>query len=391
MLKKCSRNNRLRDISPHSDINRCNVISMPSVATTDTPKRTPFWSIRLLISSTTRADMACPSWIDRDHLDPSELRLVFDKVPELVEPPRMQTATLRPTNRYPSSDSLEVFKGDPSLGAFGLSHYLLGDHMVHIPFEPRLFSRETLEMTLRTLGPTALKVCFESGVSLSDLIHLFSRVVFPIAVIGEIHQAQVYAQCSNRIIGGFFGGVDSSSKIENAISEKKICLSLESVHSSLLVVSYPDGDLDTSLEGEYGGVFESLPAEDPLIVNHCTVSPELAEYVLVSFVGFDDLADGSNGHLGAEPVLLPDPVVDELVESPVIGESVLVGYFGYVVAGLVEPFHSLKQKVVLFIVWGKFYQERKLHLHGLNYSIVNMGFPPIPPTAKAVGILGGFW
>lgn len=234
-------------------------------------------------------------------------------------------------------------------------------------------------MTLRTLGPTALKVGFEFGVSLPDFIDLFSRVVFPIAIIGEVLQAQVYPECSDGIIRCFFWGVDCGCEVEDAISEEEICLSLEAIHPSPLIFSYPDGNLDSAFEGEYGGVFESLPAEDPLVVDHCTVGLELAEYVLVSLIGFNDLADGSDGHLGTESVLLPDPVVDEFVESPVICESMVVGYLGYVVAGLVEPLHSLKQKSVRFIVWGEFHQERKLH-HSMEgdtpYLIITLRFLP---------------
>ena len=77
------------------------------------------------------------------------------------------------------------------------------------------------------------------------------------------------------------------------------------------------------------------------------------------------------------------------MESPVIGESVMVCYFGYIVTGLVKSLHGLKECLVLFWVRCQLNEESKLHLYGLDYSIVNMGFSPFPPTAEAVGILGG--
>ena len=361
MLKKVPRNDRPVDVGPCSDIDRRDVVGMASVATADTPEQISLRPISPLIDSTDGADMACTPRIDGYNLNPIKFGLVFDKLPELVESPRMQTTTLRPTSRDPFSDALEVFKGYPSMGAFGLSHYILGDDMVHVPLEPRLFTREMFEMSLRALGSTALKVGFEFVVSLPDFINLFSRVVFPIAVVGEILQTQINTQCSDRIKKRFFWGVDGDCEVEYAVSEKEISLSFESVHSSLLVFSYPDVDLDTAFEGENRGVFETLPAENPLIVYHCPVGLELAEYILVSLVGFNDLTYGSNCHLCRESVLLPDPIVDELVEGPVIGESIMVGYLSYVVTGLVESLHSFQKGIMLLLVWREFYQERKLH------------------------------
>jgi len=387
--KKVLRDDGPVDVGPCSDVDRRDMVGMASVTTANTPEQVSLRSILPIFHPTGGADMASSSRVDRDHLDSLEFRLVLDKLPELVETPRMQTATLRPTSRDPASDSLEVFKGYPSLGAFGLSHNLLGNDMVHVPLEPRLFARETLEMTLRALGSTALKISFESGISFPDFINLFSRVVSPITIVGEILQPEIYPKRSDRIIRRFFWGVDGSCEVENAISEEEVCLTFEAIHSSLLVFSYSDGYLDTAFEGEYRGVFEALPAEDPLVVDHCTVGSELAEYILVPFVGLDDLADSPDSHLGTEPVLFPDPIIDELVESPVIGESVVVGYLGYVVAGLVEPLHGLKQKAVLFIVWGEFHQERKLHhsMEGVTpYLIITLRF--LPPLKWGVSTEG---
>jgi len=261
--KKVPRDDRPIDVGPYSDVDRRDVIGVTSVATANTPEQISLRSILLIFHPTGGTDMACTPRIDGNNLDSFELRLVFDKLPELVKSPRMEATTLRPTSRDPFSDPLEVFKGYPPLGAFGLNHYILGDDMIHVPLEPGLFSREMFEMTLRTLGPTALKVGFEFGVSLPDFVNLFSRVVFPIAIVGEVIQSQVYTECSDWIIRCFLGGVDYGCEVEDAISEEKICLSLEAIHPSLLVFSYPDGNLDTAFEGEYGGVFETLPAENP--------------------------------------------------------------------------------------------------------------------------------
>ena len=392
MLKKVLRDDGPVDIGPCSDVDRRDVVGWASVATADTPEHISLRPVSPLIGSTDRADMASTPRVDSYNLHSSEPGLILDKLPELVEPPGVQAATLRPTSRDPSTDSPEVFEGYPSLGAFGLSHYLPGDHMVHVSTEPCFFAGELLEMSLRALGSTALKISSEFGVPLPDFIDLFTGVVFPVAIIGEILQSQVHAERSHWIKGCFLGGVDCGCEVEDAVSEEEVRLSLEAIHSSPLIFSYSDGNLDTAFEGEYGGIYETLPAEDAFVVDHSPVRPELAELVFIPFVGFDDLADGSDGHLGAEPVLLPNPVVDELVKSPLVGEFVVVGYLGYVVTCLVERLHSSQKKSVLLLVWRELHQERELH-HSMEsispYLIVIVTLRFLPPL-KQRGFHGGF-
>jgi len=111
------------------------------------------------------------------------------------------------------------------------------------------------------------------------------------------------------------------------------------------------------------------------------VGLELAEYVFVSFVDFNNLANGPNGHLSRKSILFTDAIVDELLECPVIRDPVVVGYLGYVVARLVKPLHSMEQEIVLLIIWGEFHQKRKLHQHTEGVTsclIVTFSFlPPI--------------
>lgn len=141
VLKKVLRGDGPFDVGPCSDVDRRDVVGVASVATAGTPEQISLRSVLPIFYPTGGADVACTPRVGRDDLDSRELGLVFNELPELVESPRMQAATLRPTSRDPSTDSFEVFKGCPSLGAFGLSHYLLGDDMVYIPLEPGLFSR----------------------------------------------------------------------------------------------------------------------------------------------------------------------------------------------------------------------------------------------------------
>jgi hypothetical protein len=133
MLKKVPRNDRLVNISPCSDVDLRHGVGLASVTTADTPEQISLRPVSLLIDAADGADVTRPPRRDGHDFYSRELGLVFHETSELMESPGVEAATLRPTGRNLASDSLEVFKGDPSLGAFGFGHQPLGDDMVHVP------------------------------------------------------------------------------------------------------------------------------------------------------------------------------------------------------------------------------------------------------------------
>jgi hypothetical protein len=89
---------------------------------------------------------------------------------------------------------------------------------------------------------------------------------------------------------------------------------------------------------------------------------ELGLYIFVSLVCFGGLADCPYGHLSAESVLPSDSVVDDFLEPDFVSRLVVECNVGDVVAGFVEPLHSLKKGTVLFWCWSQLHEECKFHL-----------------------------
>jgi len=353
---------RLVDVSPCSDVDRCDVVRGTSVATAETPKQVSPWSVSPLVSSTKRTRVAGSSRIHRDHRNSSESRFVFNELSELVESPRAEATTLGSANRYPLPDAFEVFNGDPSMGVFSLSHQTLGDVVVNVSSESFLSPRELLEMSLRTSGPAFLEISPEFTVLLSYFINFNARVSFAVTIVSQMFQPEVYTQGSDRVKRCRFRGFNCRCEGEGFVSEDEVCFSPYPVYSGFLVLSYSDWNLDSTLNCENRGMFESFPREKALIVDYGSMNVEPRFYLLIPLVCLGHLGDGSDRQLSREVVSLSDPVVGEVVELPVVRYLVLEGYLGYVVAGFVEPFHRSFEEVALLLAWGELHQKCLLHL-----------------------------
>jgi len=361
VFKKAPRNDGPVDIGPCRDIYRRDVVCRASVAAADTPEAVPIGAVGPLVGSADGTDVARPHGVHHNDWDSSEASLVLHKAAELIESPRIVAATLRPANRGPASDALQVLKGYPPLRAFGLRQQPPGDDVVGVPSEAGLPARQLSEMPFRAPGAAPLEVGLQILGLLAYPVNLPSAVALTVAVHREVLQPEVHAKrpywVEWRRLWGLYGG----GKVEYAVAEEEVGLSSELVHTCLLVLPYAYGNIDSVLNGEDGGILQTFPAEYPFIVDHGAVRPERTELAFIPLVDFYDLADGPDNHLSREPISFPDSVVDEFVEGPLVGEPVLEGYFGDVVAGLVESLHSSQKEVVLFLIRCKLHQERQLH------------------------------
>ncbi len=82
--------------------------------------------------------------------------LVFYKLPEMVESPRIMDVPVAFPNGHPHPNSIEVFNGNRRGGAFGFLNNLLGYHKVGIHGEPALLPGEFLQMVFCGSGSHSL-------------------------------------------------------------------------------------------------------------------------------------------------------------------------------------------------------------------------------------------
>lgn len=75
--------------------------------------------------------------INHSDLDASEPSFVFHERTQLSKAPSAVSSAMRPTNRDPFADALQIFKGNAASGVFSGGDYSLADAVVLMAPEPR--------------------------------------------------------------------------------------------------------------------------------------------------------------------------------------------------------------------------------------------------------------
>jgi len=362
-----------RDVWPidwdPADVNGSDVICRSSEPALLTEKAIPVQSIPPGDMTATWTGAASIPWINKQDRYSCKSSLILNKATELVERPRVVYATLVSSNRYPFTDALQILEGYTAPGVLRLRDDPLGDYMVNIGCKPVLSSTSFPEKPLSRFCSLTLKPTPQLRISTPESVKMSTDVCVTISIYRGILDAEIHAQISLSFKGFRFRGVDSSCKVEYAVSEEEVCLPSDTVKSCLLVGAYLNWDYLSSLQSQDANPVKSFPAKDSGIVYHGAVGLELAKFRFISFECLGYLAYGPDCHLGAEPVLLSNSIVDDFLEPDLVGRLFVVGYLGYVVAGLVKSLHSFKKCLVLFWCWNQFNEKSQLHLHRSEHSI----------------------
>ena len=361
MAQKFPRNGRLADDSPRGDVQRRNVVRRPSEAAGHALKTLPAWPVSFVQTSASRAGVGCSPRLHGHNWDSSECRLVLDEAPQLPETPRVVAAALSLPNRCLASDASQVFEGEHPASVYGLRHQTLGDVVVGIPSEPLFPAREPLEVPLCALGSAPLELDLQLFAPTHDFVHPLALVHGSVGVHGEVDDAQVNTENANGVVWSWFWGIDHDSEVEHAFSEQEVGLPVNPVHAGFLVVADADGHTDSPVEGQDRGLFESLPREDALVVDHRAVGSELGHHGLVPLVGLAHLSDCPNCHLSRESKFFSELPIHEGLESHLVCRAIFERYRCDEITGLIEAVHSLDQSIELLLRRVQLGQECLLH------------------------------
>lgn len=301
--------------------------------------------------------------VNRAELHASELRLVGDKRPQLVEGPTQPCRPLRLANSCPVVDTREVFNSNSTTGAFSLDDKVFANFMVGVAGETCFLSRQFLQSTFRRLSTYTLKFRAEAAVSMADVVHRFGRVNLPVTVSANVNDAHVHAEETGHVSRLHVLNVTRGEQVERTVSVHKVGLTLLRLKEFALSFSARERHLQPArCSPDRDDGLGEVPREYAGVIGDGPEGFERPLRVPVKFVSVCNLLNGLYSHLCSKVKSCLQFIVAEFLEVELPELTVCPGYVGYVITGCVGGFERMLQSLRLFIRGNEFNLCGKFHV-----------------------------
>jgi hypothetical protein len=106
----------------------------------------------------------------------------------------MQNCSLRFPSPDPGPNPRQFLDGDPAPGAFGFSNDLLGNTVVHVFGEARLFACQLFQSAVSRFRLSLLKCGAQSLMPMSNRLQFGARVLRTVAIAGDLRDTKIHPQ-----------------------------------------------------------------------------------------------------------------------------------------------------------------------------------------------------
>ena len=315
----------------------------------------------------TRTGLRSITGVNQLNQHTSDFSLVGNKLAKLAECPRLVSAPLGFSNRA-IANTLQIFKGDLAMRVFSLRHKSFTDYMISISSKPGFSARQLFKMPFSRFSSFALEFGFKVICFFSNLIYLFSRIKSAITVNGEVHNSQINAKRTDRVVRGLFGSINRNGKIENIVSQDKVALLNNSVNPNLLILPDASGYNLTTLQSENRDFIQSFESNNAIIINHCRAWLELMQFLFVPAVLLCYFANTPYCHLSRQTIMLSQVVVSKVMEFYLRSRMVFKGKVRNVITRLIKPFHRLQESLKLLWCGIQFNHQCLQHTSIIEYN-----------------------
>src|SRR5215467_11306459 len=255
-----------------------------------------------------RTSPARVSRVYRLHFHSSQRSLVFYIASQLRKCPLTHAISLLLPEPGPVSDAFEVFDGYPSTGVCSFGNDLLCNRVVGIRFKAPLSTGEGFQFTFGVQRPFSaallpchfsLKRSFHFSIMLSRLFDIISLMRLAVTINGEIDDAEIHSDEIGRGRRRDVRNLNGHKQKPLAVlTLYQIALAMFSIESFGLVIAHDDRNDCPAFESKQGNTVNSLEGHQALVIRDAGVFPEARAYGFVAAVGFADLGDATDGHLG---------------------------------------------------------------------------------------------
>jgi hypothetical protein len=247
-----ARDDRLHYGSPACDVGSPNQVRVGREPTRLANKLGPALAVGLVDVAARWASTRGVARICGHKFDASNGGLVAEERSQLKERPSRMHRSLVLPDRYPFTDTRQVFDGSAAPGAFGLCDDVFRDHVIGVRTEAGLLARELLEMTLGRLGADRLKRTAKTLETLPRDLDGSAAVGLSIRVDSKVADAQVYAKPALGVDGRAIGHFDGHVEKPLALAQDKVGLAPNAFEPRAVVRSNDVGQKDAPRDANGG-------------------------------------------------------------------------------------------------------------------------------------------
>ena len=308
-------NVRRIDCRPSRYFTRRIGVCVIGVSTSHAEKLRLAFSASLVNRAATSASARRVAWIDKFDRDTGSLRLVQDEAFQLVKRPAVQTAALLFTSPYPNSETLEIFKGYSSAGAFCNTYYLFRNYVICVGRESLFFASASTQQAFGSFGAFFLQFATQTDIACTFAGHRSPRKAFSVAGVRDRHQSEIYADPVNDFDFFLVRNVNCSEEKPFFIPINQIGLTSLKLEQFPVVVSANERNFLSAIERpNTGKAFCQVPGQNPQIVTDRAVFTKLATDISIKLVGVSNFGIQANNDLSRQRELISNRSIETLVE-----------------------------------------------------------------------------
>lgn len=363
-------------------------VCVSGITTTCTKELRLTLPISLINTSTYRTSPTGIPRINWNDKNTSKFGLVLNEGSELSECPRVDDSPLALPNRYPFADTLEVLNGDATMGVFSPSHQLFRDAMVDVSLETAFPSTSLLQQPLRGFGALALELRPELDEAGTHVVDNLAGEAIAVGCGGNRNDAKVNADKAGGFAWSWLGAIHRHGEIERTVPIQQVALTALAIQHGSLISPKADGHDDTTIKSQKRHPVQSLEGHDALVIGHGPARTERNTDGLVSLVGFRDLGNSPDCHLGRQAEAGTNFAIDELLERVLAGSMLAECYQSYPIAGSIEGFQRPQECGVLLGRRTKLDDNNLFHEESIAQlsTLVNREEPAFPPRSEETGL-----
>src|SRR6266849_2473992 len=238
--------------------------------------------------------------------------------------------------------------------------------MVGVFPEPLFASREFPQMPPGRLCPSLLQTLTQGMEALPRLLNGLSTERFTRTVSSQVDDAKIDTECVCHFIGRRRRNFQRHSQVERSVAIDEISLSLDRIHTRLLIGTETEWDKHTARDRQEGHDINALEVHHPLIVDNRTLRPECRFDALIPLIDIGCFADSPNSQLCRQMIGSTQFTIGHLLQLKLVGNLGFKCLFSNVVTSSVKSMHGVKQRLSLFSCRSEF-QEHRL-FHGLSIA-----------------------